>query len=103
MSPPIQVSSLIRFWQKLHSNAFFKTFGNFWNLSTGDCFDRQGHNSEENKEINKPSHVRKGVFLYCTCLRDVSFTYSSGEVKFQEQEKTTTCVKMGISAILSRF
>ena len=29
MSPQIQVSCLIRFWQKLHSKAFFKTFGNF--------------------------------------------------------------------------
>lgn len=69
MSPQIHVSCLIRFWQKLHSKAFFKTFGNFFKISLwGGCIGKHRPNSEENAEINMMSQVKRETFLYFISL-----------------------------------
>ena len=68
MSLQIQVSCLIRFWQKLHSRAFFRTFGNLKKFSTGAYIGKHRPNGEENEEISKMSQVERGTFLYYTSL-----------------------------------
>lgn len=50
MSPQIQVSCLIRFWQKLHFEAFFRTFGNFKKSLQGPILASTGTTMKKMKE-----------------------------------------------------